>query len=381
MNADGEADPRAAGPGVVLPAGPLTAMAAVVLVLVGILALREVSGLVVPVVFGLFLALVASPLVGALERRGLRHSVALAGAIALLVAIVALTAGVIAYSLGELVVQIPRYEDRVRLTIDEVRELLAGVGISADPAAITSVISPEALASFVRPVASAVSGTGAALFVLAFTMIYALADTAGLRARAEAAFGPAHPIISGVQGFGVGLRRYLLVRAQLGLFAGVLVFLLLFVLGVPFAALWGFLTFATSFVPNIGFIIALIPPMVLAFLEGGLVPAALVVGGFAVINVLQDHLLQPMVMGNELNLSPLVVFISIIVWAWVLGAAGALLAVPMTVGLVMIMEAFPGSRGIAQLLRNKLEPVQDIFDEPPPPRSDPEDAPPEAAAS
>ena len=84
-------------------------------------------------------------------------------------------------------------------------------------------------------------------------------------------------------------------------------------------------------------------------------PSLLVIGEFTLINFLQDHLLQPIVMGAELNLSPLVVMLSVIAWAWILGAAGALLAVPMTVGLVMLLEAFPASRRIAALLRNRLD--------------------------
>jgi hypothetical protein len=70
----------------------------------------------------------------------------------------------------------------------------------------------------------------------------------------------------------------------------------------------------------------------------------------------QDQLLQPVVMGSQLNLSPLVVFVAVVVWAWILGPPGALLAVPLTVGLVMILEAFPSSRGLAGLFRNTVEP-------------------------
>jgi predicted PurR-regulated permease PerM len=60
-------------------------------------------------------------------------------------------------------------------------------------------------------------------------------------------------------------------------------------------------------------------------------------------------------MGSELNLSPLVVFIAVIAWAWILGPAGALLAVPLTVGLVASLEAFPSSRGLASLMRSRTE--------------------------
>jgi predicted PurR-regulated permease PerM len=343
----------------VLPTGgPLAALAALVLTLIAILALKEVAEIVVPVIFGLFLALIAAPMIGWFERKGLRRPLALSAAILVVLAVVVLTAGMIALSVGELVVQVPRYQDRLAEQIATIRDLLAQAGVNTETDAITSIISPSMIATFVKPVASAVTGAGAAIFILAFTLIYALAGAGSMRARAEASFGADHRLILGVERFGADLRRYLLVRAELGLFAAVLVFVMLFILGVPLPALWAFLVFAASFIPNIGFILALIPPTILAFLDGGLVPALIVVAGFTVINFLQDHLLQPIVMGSELNLSPLVVMISVIAWAWILGASGALLAVPLTVGLVAIMEAFPGSREIAALLRNRLdEPV------------------------
>jgi AI-2 transport protein TqsA len=349
-----------------LTAGPLVPLAGVVLVLVAALALREVAAILVPVVFGLFLALVAWPLVGALERRGVRHSIALACAMLVVLVVVVVAAGIAALSVAELVLQVPRYEDKLRGQVEALQTLLAQFGVTVEPQAILSLIKPEQILSVVRPVASAVSGGGLAAFVLVVTMIYTLVGGASLQARARLAYGDEHPLIGGVERFGVDLRRYLVVRAQLGAFAAVLSFLLLLVLGVPFPALWAFLVFAASFIPNIGTFIAVIPPTVMALLSGGMLTAVVVVVGYTLINFAQDHFLQPVVMGSELNLSPLVVFLSVLVWAWILGAAGALLAVPLTVGLVAIMEAYPASRGIAALLRNKVEPPPGTMADPDP---------------
>ena len=335
--------------------GSLVTLGAVVLVLVAVLALREVASLLVPILFGLFLALVAGPLVGALERRGAPPPVALGAAIGLVLLVVLAAVAVVAVSISQLVVVIPRYEDRLRDVIGGLRDFLAGFGIAADPEAIPGVITPGALVSFVQSTASAVSRTAAAIFVLAFTLIYALSGAASLRARAEAAFGERHALIAGVGRFGIDLRRFLVVRAQLGLFAAVLVFVLLIVLGVPLPALWAMLVFAASFIPNVGTIVALVPPTILALLDSGFGAAAAVVVGFTVINFAQDYLLQPKMMGTELNLSPLVVFVSIIAWAWILGPAGALLAVPLTVGLVALLEAHPSSRGLAALMRSHVD--------------------------
>lgn len=336
--------------------GPLHALAAVVLALVAVLALREVASLIVPVLFGLFLALVAGPLVNGLERRGASRLLALSAAIGLVLVVVLAAVAVIGVSISQLVVLIPRYESRLGEVVDGVRTFLAGFGIDVDPEALPGMLTPGALASFVQSSASAVSRAAAAIFVLAFTLIYALTGAASLRARAAAAFGEDHAILSGVARFGADLRRFLVVRAQLGLFAAVLVFVLLLVLGVPLPALWSLLVFAASFIPNVGTIVALVPPTILALLDGGFGAAAAVVVGFTLINFAQDYLLQPKMMGTELNLSPLVIFVSIIAWAWILGPAGALLAVPLTVGLVALLEAHPSSRGIATLMRSHVEP-------------------------
>ncbi len=356
-DAAGHRDVDATGAdGRIRSAGLLSAIGGFVLVLVGVLALRELASLVLPVIFGLFIALVAWPMVGSLERRGVRHGLSLAGTIAVVLAVVFVTAGIAALSVGELVVQIPNYENRLSAALAALQYQLAQLGISADPGALTAIISPEKIFALVEPVAAAVSGAGGAVFVLAFTMIYALADGKSVRSRAAAAFGEQHPLLLGMDQFSTDLRRYLVVRTELGLFAALLSLVLLVVLGVPQPVLWAVLVFVASFIPNIGTLIAVIPPTILGYLDGGLGVALLVIIGYALINFAQDQFLQPVVMGSELNLSPLAVFIAIIVWVWILGAAGALLAIPLTVGLVMVLEAFPSSRGMAVLFRNKVEP-------------------------
>jgi AI-2 transport protein TqsA len=343
---------------------PLIVLFAVVLVMVGVLALKALADLVVPVMFGLFLALVTAPLVGALERRGIRHPLALAVAVSVLVAIVLVVAGIIAFSVAELVARMPGYEDRLTTLVEEARRELAQVGIVADPAALPALASPGTLLALVRPVASAVSDATLAILVLAATMVFALAGAASLRDRAQVALGEGHGIFVGVERFGTDLRRYLIVRAQLGLFAGVLVFILLLVLRVPLPALWAFLTFAAAFIPTIGTLVALVPPTILAMLEGSVVTAGLVIVGYTLINVAQDYLLQPRMMGTELNLSSLVVFLSVVAWAWILGPSGALLAVPLTVGLVAILDAWPSTRSLAALLRNRIDAPPGLIDTP-----------------
>jgi AI-2 transport protein TqsA len=339
-----------------LPRGPLTLLGGLVLVLLAALLLREVAPVVVPVLFGLFLALVAWPLVPWLQRRGIGRGPAIGLAIALIVALVVGTIAILAASVAELVQESPRYGERLAAELEALLAFLQGLGVNVDPEGLLAALSPAAIAGAIRSVASGVSEAGIAIFVAVVAMLYGLAAAGSLQERARRAFGEDHVLLTGVEQFGVDLRRYLLVRALLGLFAAVLIFVVLLVLSVPLPALWAFLVFVASFIPNIGTLIALVPTTILAFLDGGLGTAVAVVVAYTLVNFVQDHFLQPVIMGSELNLTPLVVFVAVVAWAWVFGAPGALLAVPLTVGMVSIMEAFPQSRPWATLLRNKPEP-------------------------
>ena len=328
-----------------LGAGPLTTLAAIVLILIGILALKATADLVVPVMFGLFLALVTAPLVGTIERRGVRHSLALTIAVSVLVVIVLAVAGVIAFSVAELVARMPGYEDRLTTLADDARELLAQFGIVADPNAIPTLSSPGTLLTLVRPVAAAVSNATIAIFVLAATMVFALTGSASLGSVPRRPSVRSTPSSWGWSGSGwicdatswcapssASSRRCSFSSCCSSC-------------GCPSRRCGpSSPSRQRSSRPS-----ARSSPSCRRrswrCSKAAVVTAGLVVGGFTLINVAQDYLLQPRMMGTELNLTALVVFLSVVVWAWILGASGALLAVPLTVGLVAILDASPSSEG------------------------------------
>jgi predicted PurR-regulated permease PerM len=343
---------------------PISGIAVLVLVLVAALLLREVADLAVPLLCGGFLALLASPLLRALERVGLPSPVAVALTTLVVLAIVIAGAAIVVLSLAELVGVVSTYEDRLLQLVESLRAMLSELGVGTDRDTLLSAVSPEELASQVQGVATSVSNAGAAVVVIALTMVFALAGATRVQARAERVLGPDHPVVAGAIRFSNESRRFLLVRAQLGLFAAILSFVLLLVLGLPLPALWASLVFAASFIPNVGALLALIPPTILAFLEGGIGTALVVTVGYGAINFLQDNLMQPIALGSELNLAPLVAFVGFITWTWVFGAAGAILAIPLTVALTQILEAFPTTHELSILMRNEAGEGEESADQP-----------------
>jgi hypothetical protein len=151
-------------------------------------------------------------------------------------------------------------------------------------------------------------------------------------------------------GLAIRLRSYLIARAVLGGIAAILDTIVLVALGIPSALLWGVLSFLMSFVPNVGFIISMIPPALLGLVVGGLPTAILVVVAYSVINVTVDYLVQPRFIGSAVDLSPVVVTVSLLFWALILGGAGAIFAVPLTIIVVGVADSFDGTRPLSRML-------------------------------
>ena len=151
-----------------------------------------------------------------------------------------------------------------------------------------------------------------------------------------------------------GSQTYLLMTALFGAIVGVLDAGALWLLGVPLPLVWGFFSFLTNFIPNIGFVIGIIPPALLALLDDGWKGLLLVVLAYSVLNVTIQTFIQPRIVGNSVGLSAEITFMSLVVWTFLLGALGALLAVPMTLLLrAMFIDADSRASWVAPLIDAK----------------------------
>ncbi len=124
----------------------------------------------------------------------------------------------------------------------------------------------------------------------------------------------------------------------------------MFILGVDYPILWGFLAFLLHYVPNMGIIIAAIPAVLLTFLQLGIGPAVLVAASYIIVGFILGNVVEPRLMGRKLGLSTLVVFLSLLFWGSLLGLIGVILCVPLTMSLKFAFESSKGARWIAILL-------------------------------
>ena len=147
------------------------------------------------------------------------------------------------------------------------------------------------------------------------------------------------------------VRQYLLVKTGISILSGLAAGLWLGFMDVDFALLWGLLTFLLNYLPNIGSIIAVFPPTILAFIQYGVWGGLIVVGGLALSEQVLGNLVAPRLEGRTLAISPMVVLVSFVFWGWVWGIVGALIGVPLTTTLIIICDQIPSLRPVATMLR------------------------------
>lgn len=152
------------------------------------------------------------------------------------------------------------------------------------------------------------------------------------------------------------IRRYVSISTQTGLLIGVLNAFLLILMGVDFAVLWGVLGFLMNYIPNLGVDISIIPPALLALLEFGWGQLLIVVIGYVVINIFIENILKPRMLGEDLNISPLFVIISLVAWGYILGPAGTILAVPLTlIATKLVLENSEETQWMAVLITASIK--------------------------
>ena len=310
--------------------------------------MRAAASIVVPVLLSVFIAIIATPAVFGLQRRGVPMPLALLLVAVLLVVATLGAMSLIGQSLVGFTNNLPRYTAGLEQQTDQVIGWLQrNVDEDLDPRALGS-ITPQRAMHFVGGIVSALSGLLGNAFLIVLVTIFMLLEAAILPAKMRALMSDS--AWSRLQAMATDVRRYLAMKAVLSALTGLLVTILLALLGVDFPIMLGALAFLLNFVPNIGSFIAAIPGVLLALVLHGPGMALLAAGGYIVINVGVGNVLEPRVMGRQLGLSALVILLSLIFWGWVLGPVGMLLSVPLTMLVRIALEGDPATRPLASLL-------------------------------
>jgi len=314
-----------------------------------ILGMRMAAEVVTPIVTAVVITVAISPLLAWQVRKGVPTTVAFITTVLVTLVGALFIIGLMTASLAGFITDLPSYSDELEPYWNWVKDLLARIGININELLTLRNIDPKTVLSTGASLAEQVIGLLSSLALLALTVFFMLMEAGSVSTKLQK--GMAGDALKRVEEVTSDMRAFVKVTALMGAVAAFLDTMLLLAVGVPNAILWGILSFFLSFIPFIGFVIALIPPVLLALVTGGWVSALIVLVGYCVINGVSDNLVKPRVMGSQTNLSPLWVFLSVLLWGWVLGPIGGLLAVPVTLVVKrLVLEAYSEWRWLSVIV-------------------------------
>jgi predicted PurR-regulated permease PerM len=323
-----------------------------------IAALRSAQTIVVPFMLALFAALIASPILLWMQGKGMPTWLSVLAIVLVMVAVVGLIGFVAGASVQDFSDRLPFYKQQFNARLDKATENM-GEDAAAAAQDLFNVFDPAKAmglaAGLLNSVGSAL--TNAALIV--FMLVFMLLEVTGFQKKRKGARPSSWDVMDYISRVAHSVKRYLAIKTLISLATGVTAGLLVGVMRIDFAILWGLLAFLLNYVPSIGSILAAIPPVLLALIQYGPGTALIVALGYVGINAIFGNLVEPRVAGRGVGLSPLVVFLSLVFWGWVLGPVGMLLSVPLTASIKIILESGESTRWAAVLLGGapKDEPV------------------------
>ncbi|GAA4722160.1 AI-2E family transporter [Isoptericola chiayiensis] len=328
--------PGALGPG----ARTLLVLATAVVVLAGMHAASEILA---PLLLGAVIIIICHPVRFPLQARGWPSWAATTAVIVVGYLILAALVGMLVWAGFQFAALVREFLPDLSASVADIQVQLAALGLETQLTdAVTEWLQPGNLLSLAGSVSGTALGIGTTFFFVLAYAVFMAAD-AGRYSTASQHFGVSHAdAIERSTRFSSGVRRYYVVNATFGAIVAVIDGIGLALLNVPGAAIWAILAFVTNFVPNIGFVLGLVPPAIMGFVAGGWQLALVVVALYCVVNVVLQVFVQPKFVSDAVSLSLTLSFMSVVFWTFVIGPLGAILSIPLTLLVrALLLEGDP----------------------------------------
>jgi AI-2 transport protein TqsA len=335
------------------PARGLLVTAAFVIAMLGI---QMAAPVLAPVLLAMFIAVVATPPLHWLRRHGAPKWISMFIVVFILLDLGSLVALVATGALEGFRDSLPTYQERAVLLMQELGDWLEGIGVPNSRAAVPDILDPGLAMALVRKLLSNAGGLVAEGLLVLLIVVFILLDAPALPAKLKAAFKPTQETDIRLGRVLAAVNRYMSIKSLTSLATGVLVWVWLWYLGIDFSVLWGLLAFLLNFVPFVGSVLMAMPALLLSLVQTDLQTTFMVALGYLVVNVVIGNILEPRIMGKGLGVSTLAIMLSLLVWGWLLGGVGVFLSVPLTMALMIALDANPGTRPIAILMGPDLAP-------------------------
>ena len=312
--------------------------------------MRVASPILVPFLLAFFIAILCAPPLFWLQQKKVPQPLAIVILVLGIAVIGGLMATLLGSSLNSFINSLPTYQAQLEQWTTSFLPWLDKLGVDVSTSALRGIFNPGTAVQMAANLFTTLSNMLTNTVMIMLTVVFLLLEISSIPQKLDAAFRRPIESVEHINSFISSVNRYLTIKTVISLGTGLVVFIFLKILGLHHALLWGVLAFLLNYIPNIGSIIAAVPPVLLGLVQLGPWQALIIAGGFIAINVTIGNFIEPRYMGKRLGLSTLVVFLSLVFWGWVLGPVGMLLSVPLTMIVKIALASSEDTRWIAIML-------------------------------
>ena len=325
----------------------LLPFAAFVVIVAG---MQAASTIIVPVLLSVFIAIISSPAIFWLESKKVPKFLAFIIVGAIVLVLLSLVGLLISSSVNSFMSDLPEYQKQLQGITNSALKFAAKNNIPFSKASVLKHINPSVILGFSGTMIGSIGGLLSNAFLIFLTVSFILFESSSfprkLKAISMNSENPKEPLGQ----FTKKIKQYLLIKTFTSLATGILVSLWLYIFHIEYPLLWGLIAFFLNFIPSIGSIIAAVPAVLLSLIQHNWETALWVSAGYLIINGVIGNFIEPKYMGKGLGLSPLVVFLSLLFWGWILGPVGMFLSVPLTMTAKIACDSNENTKWIGVFL-------------------------------
>ena len=316
--------------------------------------LHQLQTIFKPLLIAVFLSFILEPIVDLLTKIKVPKFIAFIVSLFVVFAVIYLLGLVVYASFSSFVEEFPKYEDKfvgfyenilgsLKIPLEEVKSYFEEIPWTElwQKASLTSVLG-STVGTFINFLTN--------LFLILLFTVYLFLGRGHFKSKIQKAFNKnqsmrVYQVFTNIH---KGMQKYLVTKTLISLATGIVATVILLLFDVEFAFVWGLLTFTLNFIPNVGSAIATILPVLVAvFQYGSVFPAVWVILLLLTNQMVMANLIEPRMVGRSLNLSPLVIIISLIFWGFIWGPVGMVLAVPISAAIQIICSNIDSLRPIS----------------------------------
>jgi len=321
--------------------------------------LKELQSILLPLFIGVIISFIFLPFYNLLIRKKIPAVLSIIIVLLTIIIISNIASLIVFTSINSFSAEFPKYEMKF---LDVYNGFIAKLNLSDDEIVsfnnslnLKNLITGGKLTGAITGILTGVTGIMGNYILILFYVIFILSESESIKGRLSAAFAGKNDldVNKTLNDIFSGVKEYIAGKTLLSFLQAVLIGTILWICGVDFYLVWGFLFFLSDFIPNIGsLIVSILVAAVMLLQFDGIVKPVVILAVLIIIQNLKGNIIEPKIFGHRLDLSPLVLFFSLIFWGYIWGIIGMILSVPIMSMIKITFMNIPATKPIAILMSN-----------------------------